>query len=132
MYHQIQSRPTVWLWWNVPKAIRIDTARSSFSLSSLVVVLPLTRTVTEDSAPAGTISLISVNVGGPINQSVTDNNQGTLSLVSVVNVIPINRTVTEDSSPAGNFSLVSVVKILPVQRSISETAAGSFSLVSNS
>lgn len=125
MYQQIQSYPTPFLFLKTPPRNYIERLQSVLSLESMVLVLPLQRSVTEDFPPTATLSLESVNSippPGAITRSVTEDfpPTATIQLVSVVSILPINRSVTEDFPPTATLSLDSVFVVPPVTRNLNE------------
>lgn len=136
MYQQIQSYPTPFLFLKTPPRNYIEPSQAVFSLESLLLVLPLLRSVTEDFPPNAALSLESVNnvlPPGAITRVVSEDfpPMATLQLISVVSIIPILRTLTEDFPPTATLSLDSVLIVMPVTEVIPvETANAAFSLQS--
>lgn len=124
MYFQIQNIPTPFLWQKAKKQKLEEFAFSGYALDSLVLVLPITRTVTEDVVTNSAYALANVNVNAPlpINRTVTEDFPPTVSysLDSSLIVMPVNRTVTEDFPPTASYALDSVLIIMPVNHTINE------------
>lgn len=119
MYQQLQSYPTPFLWLKTPPRVYIEASQAVFALESLVLILPLTRTITEDFPPTANLGLDSCNIIPnitPINRSVTEDFPplANLALDSVHSIVPVTRTLTEDFPPSANLSLDSVIQIVPI------------------
>ena len=113
---QIQSIPTC----NIYEASGGDDTRRDFavtilSLVSVESVLPVSRTLTPDSA-SGALTLVSCVAAGPFNRSINDPANALLSLVSCVQVVPLTRSVSESAN--GALTLVSVLQLAPVTRTL--------------
>lgn len=134
MYQQIQSRPTAFIWWTVPKTNIIELVNGGFALSSVLSVLPMTRNVVDDFPPSAAFSLQICNVNQPIplNRSIIETipPNATYSLQTVIQIVPLTRTITDDFPPNVNYSLQSVVQLTPVNQSFTDTHNAGYALQS--
>lgn len=136
MYQQLQSYPTPFLWLKTPPRVFIEPSQAVFALQSLVLVLPLIRSVAEDFPPVATLGMESCNSIPnitPINRAVVEDFPplATINLDSVQSILPFPRSIVEDFPPTGNLSLQSVISITPVIEVLpADLVNGGFSLQS--
>ena len=112
-YHQIQSKPTPWVWDNPalrPREVS-ETSPASYALTAIALIAPMVVTHNEDILGTTSYGLTAITQIVAFPETVADSN-GVVAygLSAITQLIPETQTVS-DTNGAANYGLTAMTQV---------------------
>jgi hypothetical protein len=122
-YHQIQSKPTPWVWDNPalrPREVS-ETSPASYALTAIALIVPMVVTHNEDILGSVSYGLSAITQIVAFPETVADSNGAVAyGLSAITQIVAFPETVA-DSNGAVAYGLSAITQLIPETQTVSDT-----------